>query len=93
MFKYLKQKKIFEEIANKIIKKMQNLNKKIDSNNLNHYYKGESAPKSVIGFKGPPGFRKNIKESYITLEKAKEKQKVFKSDLNEKLKGKYKSKN
>ena len=45
------------------------LSKKIDFNNLTYHYKGNTAPKTFIGFKGPLGFYKNIKEGYITLEK------------------------
>ena len=46
------------------------------------------------GFKGPLGFYKNIKDRYIALEKTEEKQKeLFKSDLNEILKGRHKSEN
>ena len=36
-----------------------------------------------IGFKGLLGFYKIIKEGYITLKKAEEKQKKIKSDMNE----------
>ena len=54
----------------------------------------QNAPKIFIGFKDPLGFYKNIKEVYITEEKkTKEKQREFKSDLNEILKGRYKSEN
>ena len=54
---------------------------------------GKSGPKVFIELKGLLGFYKNIKKGYITIEKAEEKQKEFKSDLNEILKGKYKSEN
>ena len=67
------------------------LSKKIDFNNLTYHYKGNTAPKTFIGFKGPLGFYKNIKEGYITLEKSKEKQKEFKSDVNKIVKGSKKS--
>ena len=49
--------------------------------------KGQAVPKNFIGFKGPLEFYKNIKEGYITLEKAEEKQKEFKSETNEVVKG------
>ena len=87
---HLKQKEIFEEFANKRIDEIQNLSKQTDFNNLTCYFKGKSAPKA---FHGPLGFYKNIKEGYITLEKAEEKQKEFTSDLNEILKGRYQSEN
>ena len=71
--------------------KYQNLSKQIDFNNLTYYFKGESAPKNFIDFKGPLDFYKNIKAGYIKLEKVEGKQKKFKSGLNEILKGGYKS--
>ena len=40
--------------------------------------------RKLIGFKGSLSFYKNIKESYITLEKERrKKQKEFNSDINE----------
>ena len=75
MKKSLKQKEIFEELANKRINEKQNVGKQIDFNNLTYYFKGKSAPKTFIGFKGPLGFYKNIKEAYITLKKAEKKTK------------------
>ena len=49
---------------------MQNLSKKINFNNLIYYFKNEIDPKIFISFKGPLGFHKNVKDGYITLEKA-----------------------
>ena len=72
---------------------MQNLSKQIDFHNLTDYFKVESAAKKFIGLKGPLDFSKNIKEGYITLEKPEEKQSAFKSDLNDKSKGRYKPEN
>ena len=46
------------------------------------HYKGKTAPKDFIAFKGSLGFYKNIKEGYITLEKAEEKQKEFEPEIN-----------
>ena len=66
---------------------IQNLSKPTDFNNSTYYFKGKSAPKNFICFKGPFGFYKNIKEGYIILEKAGGKSKEFKSDINERLKG------
>ena len=64
------QKKIFEELANKRIDEIQNSSKQIDFNNLTYYFKGKSAWLIFIGFKGPLGFNKNIREGYIAIEKA-----------------------
>ena len=72
---HLKQKSIFVEISNKIPDVILNLSKIIDCNNLTYYFKGESAPKSFIGFKGPVGLYKNIKDGCVTLEEARENQK------------------
>ena len=88
-----KQKEIFEELANKRIDEIQNLSKQTDFNNLTYYSKGKSAQKYFVGFKGPLGFYKNMKEGDIKLEKAEEKQKEFKSDLNEISKRRYKPEN
>ena len=57
------------------MEEIRNLSKQIDFNNLTYKDKGKTAPKHFIAFKGPLGFYKNIKEGYITLEKAEEKQK------------------
>ena len=62
------------------IQYLNNLIKQIDFNTLIYYYK--SASKNFIEFKGPLNFYKNIKEGYITLEKAEEKQIAFKSSIN-----------
>ena len=63
------------------------------SKQIGYYFKGESDPKHFISFKGPLAFYKNINDGYITLEKAEEKLKEFKSDINEILKRIYKSQN
>ena len=55
-----------------------------------YHYKGETSPKNVIGFKGPLGFYKNVKEGYITLEKAWNKQE-FKLEINNIVRGSQKS--
>ena len=41
-----------KEVANKIMEEIQDLSKQIDFNNLTYNYKGESARKKFIGFKG-----------------------------------------
>ena len=57
------------------MEEMQDSSKKIDFIIITCHYKGNTAPTTFIGFKGPLGFYKNIEEAYITLEKAKENQK------------------
>ena len=49
--------------------------------------------KKFLGFKGPLGFNQIVKEGYITLEKAEEKQKEFKSKINKMVKGSKNSEN
>ena len=61
-------KKSLQRIQNK-----KYLSKQIDFNNLTH--KGNTAPNTFLGFKGPLGFCKNVKEGYITVKKAEEDQK------------------
>ena len=78
-----KQKEIFEELANKRMEEVQGLSKQIDFNDLNYKYNGKFAPKKFLAFKVPIGFYKNIKEGYITLEKAEE----FKSEISKIVKG------
>ena len=73
---FKKKTKLFEELANEGMGKIQNLSKQIDFNNLIYYFKDESGTKSFISFKGPLAFSKNTKDGYITLEKGEEKQKI-----------------
>ena len=64
------------------MEEMQNLSEQIDFDNLILYFKNESAPKKIVGFKGPLKFNKNIREGNITLEEAEEEQRQFKSEIN-----------
>ena len=74
------------------MEEIQNLSKQIGFNNLTYHYKSKSIPKKdFIGFKDLLGFYKNIKEGHITLEKSEEKQKEFKSEINEIVKRSKKS--
>ena len=76
IFKILKQKEIFEELTSNRKEEIQDLsNKQIDCGKLTYKHKRKTAPKNFIVFIGPPNFYKNIKEVYVTLEKAEEKQK------------------
>ena len=83
----IKQKEIFEEAAKKRIDEIQNLNKQIQFNSLDYYFKGESGPKNSIDFRGSLGLYGNIKKLYNTR-KVRRKSKVIKWDLNEIVKGK-----
>ena len=58
-----KQKEIYEEIVTKRLKEIQDLSKQIGFNNLTYRYNGNNDSKTFIGYKYPPGFHWNIKES------------------------------
>ena len=73
------------------MEEIQDASKEIDFNNLTYQYKGNAALKSFIVFKSPLNFYKSIKEGYITLEKAEEKQNELKSEINKIGKGSKKS--
>ena len=59
-----KQKKTVEDQEEKQIETLKE--------HVTFHYKGNTAPKTFIGFKGPLGFYKTIKESHTTLEKLEE---------------------
>ena len=65
------------------MKQIQDLSKHVDFSNLTDRYKGSTAPKTLIFFKGPLRFSRNVRETYMTLEKAEEEQKEFKLKVNE----------
>ena len=65
-----KQKEIFEELASEKMEEIQDLRKQIDFNNLTYQYNSNNVPK-----KAPLSFYRNIKDGYITLQKAGEQQK------------------
>ena len=81
------KKGIFEKLDNERIDELQNLSKRFNFDNLVYYFKGKSRPENFIGFKDSLAFYKNIKDGYTTLEKAEKKQKTFKLDINEMIKG------
>ena len=47
----LKQKEIFEELANERMDEIQNLSKQINFNNLTYYFNGNSDPKKILVLK------------------------------------------
>ena len=46
----LKQKEVFDEVANERMCEIQNLSKQTNFNNLIYYFKDQSGPKDFIGF-------------------------------------------
>ena len=69
-----KQKEILDELANRTMEEIVDLSEQIHFNNLIYHYKGNTALKKFIGFKGPLTFFNNVKEANIALEKAEEEQ-------------------
>ena len=88
-----KQKGISEEIGSNRMEEIQDLSKQTDFDHLTFRYKGKTAPKNFIAFKGLSGLYKNIKEGYTTLGKAEEERKKIKLELNKIVKGSKKSEN
>ena len=58
---------------------------------ISFFFLVEIGLKSSISFKGPPAFHKNIKNGYIIIKKQNKNKNINKLDINEKLKGRYKS--
>ena len=62
----LKQKEMFDELVNERRLEVNKLSEKIDFNNLTYHYKGKSAPKCFIRFKGPLILYNDIKNGRIS---------------------------
>ena len=74
---------------------IQKMSHKINLNNLIYYFRSSDlAPINFIGFRGPMHIYNEIKNGIISIKKAKEDQKKFKSGLSEITRGnpKYKKK-
>ena len=67
----LKQKEIFDELANERMKEIQDLSKPVNFSNLTYHYKSKTPSKNFIAFKGRLNFYNTMRESYITLKKHK----------------------
>ena len=63
---------MFEELGNDRIDGIQNLSIRVNFNNLIYYFKAKSDAKKFIGFKGPLGLYKNIKD-HLQHQKMQEK--------------------
>ena len=64
------------------------LSKQNDFDNLIYYYKGNTPPKTFVGFKGPLRFSNNIKEGNIALEKAEEEEEEEEEEEQKEFKSK-----
>ena len=60
-------------------------------NNLSYSFNGKSGTKFLFNFKDPLAFYKKIRNGYMTQNKAEEKQKQFKSAIDEIVKERHKS--
>ena len=86
---FLKEKKIFDEVVAERSNVKDTLNNKIKYAKLTYYFKSENrTPISSNVFIFPLGLKRIIKDGSIELEKAKEHQAKFKSNLNETIRGK-----
>ena len=73
--------------------KFVTLNKKIEYDKLTYYFKSEDGiPICFNGFNRPLGLIRNIKDGSIDLEKAKENQEKFRSNISETTRGKWENK-
>ena len=85
--KLLKQKKIFDELINEMRLEINKVCKGIDFNNLTYYYTSKSALKYFVRFKGPLIIYNDVKNGWISLQKAEKIWEELWSELNKVLKG------
>ena len=77
-----KERGIFKDISNKRLDKIEELDHKIDGNNLKYVVEKRGVEYDFNKIKGPITLLNDIKEGKISLEKAKEKQKDYHNYLN-----------
>ena len=83
-----KQKEIFNELADKKIEEITNLDKQVDADDLLYSYKGNTADAKFNQFDNASSLLDKIRDAKISLADAKNDQEKFKSNLNEMKKGK-----
>ena len=84
--------KIIEELIKKIIHGTKELIDEINQNDLTYYFKFNTSRKTFDFFNNGIELFKKIKSGEIKLEQAKKMQTMFKSNINKKSIGRYKSK-
>ena len=84
-------KEIFEKIVIEKLDEIEELTDEINPNYLIYYFKGNTFRKRSDDFNNGIELFKTIKSGETKLEEAKKLQNVFKSDLNEILRGRYKT--
>ena len=77
-----KEREIFKDISNKRLDKIEELDHKIDGNNLKYVVEKRGVEYDFNKIKGPITLLNDIKEGKISLEKAKEKEKDYHNYLN-----------
>ena len=77
-----KERKIFKDIYNKRLDKIEELNNKIDYDNLKYVIERSGVEYNFNKVKSPIDLLSDIKEGKISLEEAKEKQKDYYNYLN-----------
>ena len=82
-----KQKEIFNELADKKIEEITNLDKQVDPDDLLYSYKGNTADAKFNQFDNAFSLLDKIRDAKIRLADAKNDQEKFKSNLNEIKKG------
>ena len=84
----LKEKEIYGKIAAEKSNEINCLNNKIKHDKLTYHLKSENRTPIIFnGFKCPIGLIRKKKDGFVDLEKAKENQEKFKSNLNETIRG------
>ena len=86
--KLLIQEKNFNKLLDERMYEMQKMSGDIEFNQLTYYFKNQNlAPLNFIGFRGLLNIYEKIKNGNISIKKAKEYQKKFKSNLNKTTSG------
>ena len=86
--KLLIQEKNFNKLLDERMYEMQKMSGDIEFNQLTYYFKNQNlAPLNFIGFRGLLNIYKKIKNGNISIKKAKEYQKKFKSNINKTTSG------
>ena len=86
-----KDKEMCHELVKKRFDKIFELTNEISQNDLIYYFKGNSTSKTFDDFNNSIKHFEKIKSGEMKLEETKKLQNVFKSNLNEISKGRYKS--
>ena len=84
-------KEIFDKLAQEKSDKIKELTYEIDYDDLTYYFTGNKARKRFDDFNNEIELFRKIQSGEIKLEESKKLQKIFKSNLNKILRGRFKS--